>query len=120
MIAMRRLSSRDFIPATFSRLHKTSYHCESMRSIVDAAMRSDDITPAQAEQIKAKVRPMMGYLGRLMKRIHKRRFPHDDQLFITVVKAYDAIHELNVHLHYLMREWCWASAAEEGFQRLSA
>ena len=53
-------------------------------------MQSDDITPAQAEHIKAKVRPMLGYLGRLKHRMHKRRFPHDDLLFLTVVKAYDA------------------------------
>jgi hypothetical protein len=33
--------------------------------------------------------------------MHKRRFPHDDQLFPTVLEAYDAIHELNVHVHYL-------------------
>jgi len=33
--------------------------------------------------------------------MHKRRFPNDDLLFLTVVKAYDAIHELNVHVHYL-------------------
>jgi hypothetical protein len=67
----------------------------------DEAMRSDDITPAQAEQIKVRIRPMMGYLGRLKERMHRRRFPHDDLLFLTVVKAYDAIHELNVHVHYL-------------------
>ena len=64
-------------------------------------MRSDDVTPAQAEQIKAKVRPMLSYLGRLKQRMHKRRFPNNDRLFLTVVKAYDAIHQLNVHLHYL-------------------
>jgi hypothetical protein len=64
-------------------------------------MRSDDITPAQAEQIKAKIRPMLGYLGRLKKRMHKRRFPHDDELYRTVLEAYDAIHQLNVHVHYL-------------------
>ena len=51
---------------------------------VDAAMRSDDFTPAQAKQIKAKIRPMLGYLGRLKQRMHKRRFPHDEQLFLTV------------------------------------
>jgi hypothetical protein len=66
-----------------------------------ATMRSDDITPAQAERIKVKIRPMLGYLGRLKHRMHKRRFPHDDLLFRTVLNAYDAIHELNVHVHYL-------------------
>jgi hypothetical protein len=67
-------------------------------------MRSDDITPAQAERIKARIRPMLGYLGRLKHRMLKRRFPNDDLLFLTVVKAYDAIHELNVHVHYLSCE----------------
>jgi hypothetical protein len=67
-------------------------------------MKCDDLTPAQAERLKQSVRPMLGYLGRLKKRMEKRRFPNDDRLFLTVLKAYDAIHELNVHVHYLSCE----------------
>jgi hypothetical protein len=67
-------------------------------------MRSDDLTSAQAQKIKASIRPMLGYLIRLKKRMEKRRFPSDDGLFQTVLRAYDAIHELNVHVHYLSCE----------------
>jgi hypothetical protein len=67
-------------------------------------MRSDDLTPAQARQMKATIRPMLGYLNRLKRRMEKRRFPADDKLFQTVLRAYDAIHELNVHVHYLSCE----------------
>jgi len=44
---------------------------------------------------------MLGYLCRLNKRMEKRNFPHDDTLLRTVVKAYGAIHALNVEVHYL-------------------
>jgi hypothetical protein len=44
---------------------------------------------------------MLGYLRRLLKRMNKRRFPSDDPLFVATLEAYDAIHTLNVHLHYL-------------------
>ncbi len=67
-------------------------------------MRSDDLTSAQAQQLKSSIRPMLGYLNRLKKRMEKRRFPSDDGLFPTVLRAYDAIHELNVHIHYLSCE----------------
>jgi hypothetical protein len=40
-------------------------------------------------------------VGRLKHRMHKRRFPHNDQLLRTVLEAYDAIHKMNVHVHYL-------------------
>jgi hypothetical protein len=67
-------------------------------------MRSDDLTPKQAQQLKATIRPMLVYLNHLKKRMEKRRFPADDRLFQTVLRAYDAIHELNVHVHYLSCE----------------
>jgi hypothetical protein len=54
--------------------------------------------------MKATIRPMLGYLNRLKRRMEKRRFPSDDKLFQTVLRAYDAIHELNVHVHYLSCE----------------
>ena len=67
-------------------------------------MRGDDLTPDQAQRLKATIRPMLIYLGRLKKRMEKRRFPLDDKLFQTVLRAYDVIHELNVHVHYLSCE----------------
>jgi hypothetical protein len=67
-------------------------------------MKCDDLTPAQAQKLKHAVRPMLCFLNRLKKRMEKRRFPNDDRLLLTVLKAYDAIHELNVHVHYLSCE----------------
>jgi hypothetical protein len=64
-------------------------------------MRSDDLTPAQAQKLKEQLRPMLGYLARLKARMHKRRFPNDDKLQRLVIQAYDSMHSLNVEVHYL-------------------
>jgi hypothetical protein len=37
----------------------------------------------------------------LLNRMNKRRFPNDDPLLQSTLKAYDALHELHVNLHYL-------------------
>src|SRR5262245_2425750 len=64
-------------------------------------MRFDDLTREQARAIKKKIRPMLGYLNRLKKRMDRRKFPHNDPLFNEVVNAADALHRLNVSIHYL-------------------
>jgi hypothetical protein len=95
------------------RGRKPAYHLVTLASIVDGrgrfqpqepAMRSDDLTPAQGQKVQGKVRPILAYLNRLKKRMEKRRFPVDDRVYLSVLKAYDAIHELNVHFHYLSCE----------------
>ena len=50
------------------------------------------------------LRAMLGYLCRLKKRMEKRQFPHDDKLLRAVVSGYDAMHALNVEVHYLSCE----------------
>jgi hypothetical protein len=64
-------------------------------------MRSDDLTPAQARVLKEQLRPMLSYLGRLQRRMHKRHFPPEDKLVHLVRDAYNAVHALNVEVHYL-------------------
>jgi hypothetical protein len=64
-------------------------------------MRSDDLTREQAEAIKAKLTPMLSYLGRLQQRMIRRGFPLVDPLLCDVCSAYDAMHKLRVHVHYL-------------------
>jgi hypothetical protein len=64
-------------------------------------MRSDDLTKEQARAIKEKIGPMLGYLNKLAKRMNQRRFPPDDRLMEAVGKAAQAMHELNVTVHYL-------------------
>ena len=41
-------------------------------------MRSDDLTREQAEALKAKLTPMLNYLGRLQQRMIRRGFPPID------------------------------------------
>ena len=54
-------------------------------------------------RLKAKLRPMLAYLGRLQKRMHKRHFPPDDKLQQLVRDTY-SMHALNVEVHYLSCE----------------
>jgi hypothetical protein len=61
-------------------------------------MRREDITREQAEAIKAKIAPMLGYLNRLKKRMNAV-FARDDSLFAEVIDAADALHKLNVSIH---------------------
>lgn len=64
-------------------------------------MRCDDLTREQFEALRKKIGPMNAYLTRLLKRMNRRKFEHDDSLLKAVCKAGAAIHELNVELHYL-------------------
>jgi len=64
-------------------------------------MTSDDLTKQQAVAINDKVRPMLNYLYRLRTRMEQQAFPQDDALMAAVCRAYDAMHTLNVHSHYL-------------------
>ena len=43
---------------------------------------------------------MLGYLNRLKKRMNAA-FARDDALFAEVIDAADALHKLNVSIHYL-------------------
>jgi hypothetical protein len=61
-------------------------------------MRREDLTREQAEAIKAKIAPMLGYLNRLKKRMNAV-FVRDDSLFAEVIDAVDAMHKLNVSIH---------------------
>ena len=63
-------------------------------------MRREDLTREQAEAIKEKIAPMLGYLNRLKKRMNEV-FARDDSLFAEVIDAADALHKLNVSIHYL-------------------
>jgi hypothetical protein len=54
----------------------------------------------QIERIKEKVGPMLNYLGRLRTRMEKTG-RHNGKLYKLVAQAYNAVHSLNVDLHYL-------------------
>jgi hypothetical protein len=44
---------------------------------------------------------MLAYLHELRSRLDYKRFPPDDRLRQLVIDAYNAVHALNVELHYL-------------------
>jgi hypothetical protein len=64
-------------------------------------MDSQDITPAQAAAIGKIIGQHLRYLGKLQRRMNQVGFLPADPLFRDVAEAYDAIHKLNVSLHYL-------------------
>jgi hypothetical protein len=74
---------------------------EQQNKRTDAAMQSSDLTNAQARALKNKIHPMLGYLGRLKRRMVRRGFLNDDPLLAAVVKAEDAMHAMHVETHYL-------------------
>ena len=64
-------------------------------------MQANDLTREQARALKNKLRPMLGYLSRLKRRMSYRGFLHGDELMQAVVRAEAAMHELHVVVHYL-------------------
>jgi hypothetical protein len=66
-----------------------------------SAVNSTDISPEQAKVLLKSIGPTLGYLHRLRTRMEKRCFPPHDRTYEIVCKAYDAMHHLSVHLHYL-------------------
>ena len=65
------------------------------------AMRSTDLTEAQARALAERLLQLLAYLGRLTKRMEQERFPADDQLYQSAREAYNAMHDLTVKAHYL-------------------
>jgi hypothetical protein len=64
-------------------------------------MQSNDLTREQARALKNKIQPMLGYMGRLKKRMARRGFLSQDPLLTKVCRAEDALHALHVEPHYL-------------------
>jgi hypothetical protein len=63
-------------------------------------MDSRNLTKRQAAELAAKIQPMAGYLHRLRARMIERGFPPHDPLLLAVNKAYDAVDELFMDVHY--------------------
>ena len=64
-------------------------------------MRSEEITKSQASVIYQALFPGTNYLVRLKKRMGKCGFPHDDELYQLVCKAYEAALVLGHKFHYM-------------------
>jgi hypothetical protein len=63
-------------------------------------MNSDDLSIHQYRALSDQLNPMHAYLNRLIKRMNKAKFPHDDPLWPKVLAASAALHDLTVHVHY--------------------
>jgi hypothetical protein len=64
-------------------------------------MDSYDLTPEQLDRINKRLRPTLGYLTRLAKRMHAERFPEVDQLRLLTIEARNALRSLTMSVHYL-------------------
>jgi hypothetical protein len=64
-------------------------------------MDSKALTCKQAEIIGKTIGRQLNYLGRLLKRMYHQHFPPANSLRMKVTTAFNAIHSLNVSLHYL-------------------
>jgi hypothetical protein len=63
-------------------------------------MKSGDLSRDQLAKMQAAVWPMLNYLLRLNRRMNQVFVP-TDPLFRVASEAYNAVHSLNVALHYL-------------------
>jgi hypothetical protein len=64
-------------------------------------MQREDVSREQARAPNNKLQPMLGYLGRLKRRMVRRGFLNGDPLLDSVVRAENAMHALSVEVHYL-------------------
>jgi hypothetical protein len=64
-------------------------------------MDSSRLTKTQARQLCDALYPHYNHLFRLRRRMEQLGFTHSDPLYAAVCKAYNAMHELSVEIHYL-------------------
>jgi len=62
---------------------------------------SKSLTRRQAGELRGRVGVMLGYTGKLLRRMQRRGWPADDPLYAKVARAEKALHELHVRLIYL-------------------
>jgi hypothetical protein len=63
-------------------------------------MNGDDLTVHQYRALGEQLDPFGRYICRLIKRMNKRNFPHDDALLRKVLAVSRELHDLTVHVHY--------------------
>ena len=64
-------------------------------------MDSHKLSIRQLEQLNEIITRQLRFLGRLLRRMEQLGFPPDDLLYRTSLNAYDGVHRLRVHCHYL-------------------
>jgi hypothetical protein len=73
---------------------------QSLNTLRSRSVDSRAIQPRTADELRQRIRPSLAFLGRLRQRMEHRGFPPDDELYCSVAKAYLAMQELHVRLHY--------------------
>ena len=63
-------------------------------------MDSKDLTTEQAQAIRKSLFRLANYLYRLKSRMERVGFRPNDELYLKVKAAYDAVFELSIDLHY--------------------
>ena len=63
-------------------------------------MDSSDITPEQAERLKAIVGRQLRFLNRMVSSMQQRQFPVDDPVWVAGIAARNAAQDLFVACHY--------------------
>jgi hypothetical protein len=63
-------------------------------------MERPKLTSGQAGAFRTKVRPMLYFLFRCRRRLDARGFDQKGAIYQAVEKAYSAMHELHITLHY--------------------
>jgi len=64
-------------------------------------VRSTELTDQQISELLRVLGPTTGYLTRMVRRMDKLAFPHDDMLYRHVVEAQHRMQGLCMELHYL-------------------
>ncbi len=64
-------------------------------------MDSRELTKSQGEALFQQTHKMLGYLGRLIRRIEAQKFPADDPLYEKAKATYDIMFDLNRLTHHL-------------------
>jgi hypothetical protein len=62
---------------------------------------TNDLRSDQAAALGRAIRRSLNYYSRLRTRMERKGFPPGDPLFRLVDRAYDAVHHLSFHVHYL-------------------
>jgi hypothetical protein len=81
----------------------------------DPGMKSSDLTPEQCRALSAKFVAMQAELGRVLKRMEKRRFPPNDELQALTREAFDKLQHLTMKAHYL---GCTGVGVQRGTQAM--
>ncbi len=63
-------------------------------------MERPRLTAKQAEALRDRIRPMLSFLHRCLRRLDARGFDEKGAIYQAIDKAYCAIHKLHIELHY--------------------